>query len=72
LKAEDALLHIILVVDTSDDIGVCSFARYIPLEHHLRFTKSARKSFISRVGEEIELALVLIGVTLSFGDQDWH
>ena len=57
----------ILVVNAADNICVGAFAWHVALEDHVRLTKSPIKGLIRRVREEIELALILIGVILGLG-----
>lgn len=62
----------IFIIDATNDICVGSFARDITLKHHVGFTKSAIESLISRIREEIELALILIWIVLCLCDYYGH
>jgi hypothetical protein len=66
------VLHLILVVNAADNICVGAFAWHVALEDHVRLTKGPIKGLIRRVREEIELALILIGVILGLGYDDGH
>jgi len=65
-------LHLVFVVNAADYICVGALAWHVSLEDHVRLTKSPIKCLVCRVCEEIELALILIGVVLGLGYDDGH
>lgn len=62
----------VLVVNAADNICVGALAWNVALEDHVRLAESPVKGLVGRVREEIELALILIGVILGLSYDDGH